>query len=242
MGIFSIDGPLIKLLTRAANMLIACLLWLLCSLPLLTFIPSTASLYHVCVRVLRGQGNAVAKEFFETFIQNLKQGALLSLIAGAIAAVLFACLKFGWNHAGAWWGLAYLIIGFAIALFFLLTLLHIPPVLSRFEGSIPVLLRLSLYFPMKRFLKSVAALAFLGFIVFLIDFFPLLVLILPAVYYDLAGPGIEKAMAADFGGATIALDAKSAEIDQFEHPAGAGALPVLDLVQAYDEPAGREGA
>ena len=49
MDIFRYDGPLIKALTRAANMMIVSVLFLLSCLPVVTLVPAAAALYTVTV-------------------------------------------------------------------------------------------------------------------------------------------------------------------------------------------------
>ena len=70
------------------------------------------------------------------------------------------------------------------------------PVLSRFQGGLGTMVRLALYFAMGHPLANLLLLVLLLLVAFLVDFNPLLALILPAVWMDLAAGSIEKAFSA----------------------------------------------
>lgn len=54
-------------------------LFVLCSLPLVTLGPSLIALARICCQAARGEPIAPAKDFFRSFRQNLKAGLLLSV-------------------------------------------------------------------------------------------------------------------------------------------------------------------
>lgn len=196
MGVFSYDGPLIKGLTMIANMMMVSFFWLVCCIPLITIVPSCTAMYHTMVKVVRRSGNGIVYDFFSCFKENLRQGLGLSVIVVAISALLFFCLTFGYRNAQHLWVLAYFVFGCLIALIFAEMVIWIPPVLSRFEGGLSVILRLSLYFAMSKPLQTILMIVLLAIAVFLVDFYPVLILLIPAVYVDLIFGMMEKALLA----------------------------------------------
>lgn len=56
------------------------ILWALCSLPVVTVIPSSIALYDSIARCIRGSEGGTYRRFFHTFWQELKRGIPLSLI------------------------------------------------------------------------------------------------------------------------------------------------------------------
>lgn len=191
-NLFHYDNPLIVLLTKVGNMILVSVFWLVSCIPIITVIPATAALYHTTVKVVRGNGNGVARDFFGTLRDNFKQGAILSLLCLAAAALLTVSVSFGFQLSYSAFGVVYLMIGIALSLSAVTAVLFLPPTLSRFEGSVVTLLRLSWYFALKNPLRTLYMLVLFGVVAFASWFFPLFILVLPGVYMDLICGGVEK--------------------------------------------------
>ena len=88
--------------------------------------------------------------------------------------------------------LFYAAAGILIGFLCLTTLIYVAPTLSRFEGGVSVVLRLSMYFAMKNQFRSAWFGLLLGLAFWCVDFFPLLLLVMPALYTDLIRKGTEK--------------------------------------------------
>ena len=73
-----------------ADLLFLNLLWLLCSLPILTIGPATCALFTVTLKIARDEPVATVREFFSAFKSNFRQGFVLGLIALFASAVIFA--------------------------------------------------------------------------------------------------------------------------------------------------------
>lgn len=195
MGLFHYNNPFIIFMVRIANMIIASLYWVICCLPVVTVMPACAALYHTGNKVIFGNGNGVTREFFKSFKAALKPGVLLSVLI----AVVGGLVAFGVYTGTQIWdvgifGTIYMATGVLIAFVLLTTLVYIAPSLSRFEGNIGVILRLAMYFSMKNQLRSSWYVILLGLSFWVVDFFPLLLLVVPALYVDLIRGGTEKAM------------------------------------------------
>lgn len=186
MGVFNYDNPFMAIMIRIANLMLLSLYWLLCCLPIITIIPACAALYHSTVNVVQGNGVGVTKAFFRVFIRECKCGIALSFLC-------FGCccaLAYGWFLSGQLWGsdllgLIFMALGMLLAVILIPSMLYIPPVLSRFELNAIGVLQLSLYFSSQHFFRNLYMLALLGLMVFLVDFYPVLLLILPGMYMDL---------------------------------------------------------
>lgn len=195
MGAFQYDNPFMAMLVRIANLILLSFFWAVCCLPVVTVIPASAALYHTTAKVVRGNGSGVARDFFRTFRQEFKSGALLSLVCAAAGGLLYLGLFWGsqlWRNSI--FGVVYFAAGILLAIILVPTVLYIPPVLSRFEGGISTILRLSLFLSSQHILRTLFMLALLALIVFFVDFYPVLLLILPGVYADLVCGGMEKTL------------------------------------------------
>lgn len=195
MGTFYYDNPFMAILVRIANLMLLSFYWAVCCIPIVTIIPASAALYHTTAKVVRGNGNGVTWDFFRTFRQECKGGVVLSLVCAAAGGMLAYGLFLGtqmWRNSI--FGVVYFAFGILLALILIPTVLYIPSALSRFEGGTSVILRLSLYFASQHPLRTLYMLVLLALIVFLVDFYPVLLLILPGIYSDLICTGMEKTL------------------------------------------------
>lgn len=108
------DSPLLRWMSMLSDFLFLSILWLLCSLPVITFVPATIALYDSVVRCVKGDEGGTYRRFFRTLKKELGRGILLSLLWLALAAVLiFGCVLMYLNamqtENGSTMALAYLI-------------------------------------------------------------------------------------------------------------------------------------
>ena len=230
MVFFSYEGGFMRVLTRIANMMIVSFFFLLGCVPVVTILPSCAAVYHTTVKVLRGSG--VIRDFFTTWKDNLRQGIPLTLLALMSGGILVFCLRFGYQNAAHGWVLAYFVIGCLMALMLVFVILWLGPVLSRFRGSLGTMLRLALYFAMSHPLADVILLSLLTIVIVLMDFNPLLTLILPAVFVDLAAGPMEKAFAAFQKSWDLTTDEETLNEDELPQ---ARELTTLEQAKALEE-------
>lgn len=195
MGLFQYDNPVIIFMVKIANMIIVSLYWVICCLPVVTVLPACAALYHTVNKVIFGNGNGVTKDFFSAFKAAVKPGVALTVLIEAVGALVAFGIYTGlqiWD-AGIF-GTVYMAAGVLIGFVLLTTLIYVAPTLSRFEGGVSVVLRLSMYFAMKNQFRSAWYVILLGLAFWSVDFFPLLLLVVPALYTDLIRNGTEKLM------------------------------------------------
>lgn len=131
--IFSLEGPLFGILSKIFDMLFISILWVLFSLPLITSGAASSALYHTTHKIIFKNEGYIFSTFFNSFRTNLKQGILLTLFCVPVSVFTALCCFFaGSLEKGNF--LAYLYASAAIlsALFLLVMLTYMFPVLSRF--------------------------------------------------------------------------------------------------------------
>ena len=133
-NLFDMDSPLMNALNKAADCIWLSLLWLLCSLPIITIGASTTALYRLVFN-MREDKAVNAKTFFKAFGQNFVQATLCWIVvllgAGALG-VYWHALKISTGSFSR------LIMGFAmfIAVYiFAVTTLYIFPVTCYFKNT-----------------------------------------------------------------------------------------------------------
>ena len=70
---------------------------LLTVLTLLPVVPATTAQYYSVVKSVRRERSYAIKEFFRSFMRNLKQGAVFSAIAIVFAVVLYIDFLYTWG-------------------------------------------------------------------------------------------------------------------------------------------------
>lgn len=193
------NSPIIKFLETIANMLIVTFFWLVGCIPIFTIVPSSAALYHTMVKVIFSdkQGHGIFKDFVNTYRDNLWTGFKLTVMVVISLFFVIIGLNCGVQiYKENIFGLLYLVLGIIISLVYFPALIYLPPVLSRFNADTMSYVRLALYFGLQNVFKNVIKVALLAFMVLVVQFFPLAICIVPALYTDLIRPDVEKAMLA----------------------------------------------
>lgn len=87
-GIFSLENPFWVFIGKVGDVCWLCLLWLVCSIPIVTIGASTTALYYVSLKMMRNEEGYITKQFFHSFRQNLFQGSVLGVIMLLVGAGL----------------------------------------------------------------------------------------------------------------------------------------------------------
>jgi hypothetical protein len=65
-------------------------LWILCSLPLVTIGAATAAMNYTCIKLRRDEGDSFIRMFFRSFAQNFRQALIIWTGMFAVLILLFA--------------------------------------------------------------------------------------------------------------------------------------------------------
>ena len=88
-GIFDLDNPVIRFLSRVADIMILNLLFILCSIPVFTTGASLSALYYCLFKMKEGTEGYLVRKFFHSFRENFKQATLMWLIMLVPAFIMF---------------------------------------------------------------------------------------------------------------------------------------------------------
>ncbi len=83
------DSPLMRFLTKVADLMILNILFLTCCLPIVTIGASLTALYSVTLKMVRDEHTGIFSSFFHSFRQNFRQSTLCWLVylAGIVLTV-----------------------------------------------------------------------------------------------------------------------------------------------------------
>lgn len=132
-SLFSLDSPIMRCMSRLADLVILNLLFLLTSLPIVTIGPSLAALYTVLFRLGTPREQGVFLPYFRAFGENFKQGLVLWLVLLGAVVVTFVDILLLYSLSSP---LRYLYI-LAGALLVLLLLMgsYVFPLISQFRAK-----------------------------------------------------------------------------------------------------------
>ena len=130
------DSPLMRFLTKIADLMVLNVLFCVTSIPLITIGASWTALYSVTLKMVRDEEGSVSRSYFRSFRQNFRQATLLWLGVLVVLALLVLDIRVLNGMAG---GTApgLLRVGVEIlALLGIMVLQYLFPSLARFEASL----------------------------------------------------------------------------------------------------------
>ena len=134
--LFRMDSPLMRFLTKIADLMVLNILFCVTSIPLITIGASWTALYSVTLKMVRDEEGSVSRSYFRSFRQNFRQATLLWLGVLVVLALLVLDIRVLNGMAG---GPApgLLRVGVEIlALLGIMVLQYLFPSLARFEASL----------------------------------------------------------------------------------------------------------
>ena len=92
MRVFDLDGPLMSILNKIADMMILNILALICCLPIFTAGAAFTALHYVALKIVRNEEGYIAKSFFKAFKENFKQATIIWMVL--LVAILLLVADF----------------------------------------------------------------------------------------------------------------------------------------------------
>jgi len=128
--LFSMDNPLMKALTIAADLLLLNLLTAVISIPVITMGPAMIAMHEIVIHIIRGEEGYIIQPFFKAFAANFKKGALMSLILAVAGGILYVDY-----YAAVTFIPAMKVIVIAVGIIFLAISLYVFALFGRYENT-----------------------------------------------------------------------------------------------------------
>lgn len=87
-GLFNMDNPFWRFMGLLADLVLLNILFVICSIPIVTIGASTTALYTVSLKLAKKQEGYIASTFFKAFKSNFKQSTVIWLIMLVIGILL----------------------------------------------------------------------------------------------------------------------------------------------------------
>lgn len=134
MKLFSVDGAFYQFMCKMFDVLKLSVLWILCSLPIITVGASTVAAMYVALKMVDDEEGYIVKQFFKGFKDNWKKATLLWLIN--IVAVYAIYLDFQFFEVIEGNPIIFLVIGIASIVLLISAMLYSYPLLARYENTL----------------------------------------------------------------------------------------------------------
>lgn len=154
MGIFSVDGGLYKFMRSLTDVFKINMLWLLCSLPLVTLGGATIAAFDVMMKMSDDEEGYVGRQFIASFKKNWKCGIPYGLL------LIFCCyivwLDFSLFEQIEGNPIILLIMGMIAAFVFLISFLYAFALQAKYENTFIKTLRNSADISMRYFVRTLS--------------------------------------------------------------------------------------
>lgn len=134
------DNGFFRAMGRLADLMLLNIIFIIFSLPIFTIGASTTALYYVTLHMAANEEGYVFRSFLKSFRQNFKQATIIWLImlfAGCILGLDMYIL----NRANTSLSTVMLVMISATSILYLMVLIYVFPLLSRFENKVSTTLR-----------------------------------------------------------------------------------------------------
>ena len=159
MGVFlNPDSKFFAFLSNLANLIILNLLWIVCCLPVVTIVPATSALYYVTSKIVKKEDPYIIRSFFYAFVQNLKQGMILTVIFAVLIGILYVDMQVLQSFLSGF-HLVLLLAFYALCVLVAVTAAYVCPLLSRFHNTVGATLKNSLIIGLTHPIKTITVLA-----------------------------------------------------------------------------------
>ena len=171
--LFNLNSIWVQRFAMLTNLVMLNILWLICCIPVFTAGAATAALYHTVFLYHTKMDDAVLQPFFQAFKANFRQSTMLLIPFLAVLLLLAFDMVYLVSHGA---GTAVLFLLILAAFFAMGMLVHLFPLVARFDMTIKALLRTAFSLTVLHLPATFTVIALTFLPVFLLLLFPSLFL------------------------------------------------------------------
>ena len=134
MNLFSMDGKIYKFLSKFWHMVWIGVLWIVCSIPIITIGASSTAAYYAMVKSVRKNEDSPTRDFFKSFKRNFAQATIMTVIY-IVVGVAFAYAAWFYYHGQGSFNMGMRWVFYIIILVYLCTITYAFSWLSRYDMS-----------------------------------------------------------------------------------------------------------
>ena len=174
--LFDIENPVWRCLGKIWDAIWLTILWVVCSLPVITIGAASTAVSYVALKVMKDEEGGLTKQFFHSFKQNFKQATVIWLVALLLTIVLAVNFWFYYQMNNTF-SKIFMIVLIILSVVFAMVMHYIFPVLAKFDNSTKNLLIMAFVMALKNVNWSVfmVVVTICVFVIGVFVFAPLLV-------------------------------------------------------------------
>ena len=161
MNILKPDSPVMDFISTIADLIILNLLFIICSIPIVTFGAAYSAKYYVAMKKVRGEDSGTIVPFFKAFKRNFKQSTIvwiIMLIAMAIIGLDWQWIMYnGWTETPMIYRIGVIVFS-VIALLMTITAF---PTIARYEMKTTEVFKAAFIFIIIKFIPLALILIFI---------------------------------------------------------------------------------
>ncbi|MDY2628759.1 MAG: YesL family protein [Lachnospiraceae bacterium] len=162
--LFNPDSPVLGFITKIVYCVYLNILWLVCSLPIVTIGASTTALFYVTLKMAKNEEGNITRAFFHSFKENFRQGTVIWMILLVLGTVLGidGYVLYHMRFENAFWAICSAVFIVVLAAY-AIVVMYIFPLLSRFDNTVAAMFKNSIMLGM-RFLLCTVLMAVIYFV------------------------------------------------------------------------------
>lgn len=147
---FNPENPVWRFMGKVFDMMVLTVLWIVCSLPIVTIGASTTALYYVTLKMAKDQEGYLFVDFFRSFKQNLKQSTLIWM-GVLLLGILFGGELVWYYHFRGGVGVMIFFMILLLTVLYLMVVCYVFPLLARCQTSCKQILIMAFVMAIKNF-------------------------------------------------------------------------------------------
>ena len=192
-SLFGPDTMFARFMNKLWDIIWTGLLWVLCSLPIVTMGASSCAAYQCIITVARGKNSGVTNLFFQIFKENIKTTIVLKIIGIFFIAWLGFDIIYLYGY-GTDFSRTLSFILYTVLALYIMVVSYLYPLTSRFDESRFTLFKLSFYLTFRYIPMSILALIIFLVCVYAVYAMPWTIFLMPGFYWYLMSFPVKKAI------------------------------------------------
>lgn len=161
MNFLKPDSPVMNFISTIVDIIILNLLFVICSIPIVTFGAAYSAKYYVAMKIMRGEDTGTIIPFFKAFARNFKQATTSWMIM--LVAIALILLDWRWIIMSGWSTTPFIYKFGVIFMSVFVTLMTIAifPTIARYEMKTGEYFKAALIFVIIRFIPLILVVVFI---------------------------------------------------------------------------------
>lgn len=179
---FSEQNNVIWVINKIVDMIFLSVLWVVCSIPIITIGASSAALYHTVTKAIREDNGYPVQSFFRSFKSNFRPTLVFTVFSELFLAVFGSVIYFCYKNPMGFLTQLYAVFSLICILVTLLVWIHVFSLTGRFTLNGRQLFTLAVRLIGRNIPKNFLLLCLLAFAVEAGIYYPPLLFIVPSGY------------------------------------------------------------